>query len=387
MNELKVLLSGAAIAASLVSCGNNVSDKSAHVAQSNHADSMIYMFTGSYSEADKEGIGVYIFNQDDASYHRLGGMSGVSNPSYLIPYGKDIYSVGEDEGQTSTLNHLTFAPADSTGMLNLCESLPTGGGAPCFINVSPDGRFVLTANYFGGNITIGRRDTSGTLQPNPVVISFPPASHPTETGGEPRLHSVNFTPDGSRLIAADLGTDRLHIFPLISGADSLVNPADVTRLEMHSGMGPRHMDFSADGRFAYVLGELSGEIAVLSLADNCVKQYIQADTVGGHGSADIHLSPDGRYLYASNRLKNDGIAIFSVDSVSGKLTEAGYQTTGIHPRNFAITPNGKWLLAACRDSDAIEIYARDLSSGQLSPTGRTISVSRPVCVRFAVPAN
>ena len=100
MNELKILLSGAAIAASLVSCGNNVSDKSAHVAQSNHADSMLYMFTGSYSEADKEGIGVYIFNQDDASYHRLGGMSGVSNPSYLIPYGKDIYSVGEDEGQT-----------------------------------------------------------------------------------------------------------------------------------------------------------------------------------------------------------------------------------------------------------------------------------------------
>ena len=102
----------------------------------------------------------------------------------------------------------------------------------------------------------------------------------------------------------------------------------------------------------------------------------------GHGSADIHLSPDGRFLYTSHRLKEDGIGIFCVDPESGLVRRIGYQPTGRHPRNFAISPGGKFLLCGCRDENAIEIYAIDPDTGLLSLTGKTISVGAPVCVQF-----
>jgi 6-phosphogluconolactonase len=107
-----------------------------------------------------------------------------------------------------------------------------------------------------------------------------------------------------------------------------------------------------------------------------------ADEGGGHGSADIHISPDGKFLYASHRLKKDGISIFKINSENGKLTKAGYQQTGIHPRNFNITPNGKYILVACRDSNRIEIYYRNGKTGMLTYTNKMIALSKPVCIQF-----
>lgn len=109
-------------------------------------------------------------------------------------------------------------------------------------------------------------------------------------------------------------------------------------------------------------------------------QYELADTLNAAGSGDIHLSRDGRFLYASNRLKGDGLAIFSVDPDSGLISKIGYQPTGPHPRNFLITPDDRYVLVACRDSNAIEIYARDVASGLLTPTGRKINTPHPVCL-------
>ena len=102
----------------------------------------------------------------------------------------------------------------------------------------------------------------------------------------------------------------------------------------------------------------------------------------GHGSADIHISPDGRFLYTSHRLKEDGIAIFSIDEATGKVKKAGYQPTGRHPRNFAITPDGNWLLCACRDDNRIEIYSIDKKTGALTSSGKAIEVGAPVCVQI-----
>ena len=111
-------------------------------------------------------------------------------------------------------------------------------------------------------------------------------------------------------------------------------------------------------------------------------QSIEADTIGARGSADIHLSPDGKFLYASNRLKADGIAIFSVDTQTGLLTKVGYQLTGVHPRNFIISPDGQYLLVACRDSNLIQIFERDKRTGLLVDIGKNIETSKPVCLKF-----
>lgn len=111
-------------------------------------------------------------------------------------------------------------------------------------------------------------------------------------------------------------------------------------------------------------------------------QTIQADMLDARGSADIHLSPDGRHLYASNRLKGDGLAIFQINGEDGTLTKVGYQPTGIHPRNFIITPNGKYVLVACRDTNEIQVFARDASTGLLTDTRQSIKTTKPVCLKF-----
>ncbi|MEG1564080.1 MAG: beta-propeller fold lactonase family protein, partial [Bacteroides sp.] len=151
------------------------------------------------------------------------------------------------------------------------------------------------------------------------------------------------------------------------------------------GSGPRHLTFSPNGKFAYLISELSGNVTVFDYADGRLNQIqsITADTLRAKGSADIHLSPDGKYLYASNRLKEDGIAIFAADEVKGTLAKVGYQLTGIHPRHFNITPNGMFLLVACRDSNLIQVFERDTSTGLLTDTGKNISINKPACVQFA----
>ena len=151
-----------------------------------------------------------------------------------------------------------------------------------------------------------------------------------------------------------------------------------------AGSGPRHITFSTDSRFFYVMSEMSGKVSVYGWNYGKVRpiQEIAADTANGHGGADIHVSPDGKFLYASCRLKNDGIAIFRIDRATGKLTRVGYQPTGKHPRHFNITPNGKFLLCASRDENRIQVFSIDKATGMLTDTGQDIAVDRAVCVKF-----
>lgn len=151
--------------------------------------------------------------------------------------------------------------------------------------------------------------------------------------------------------------------------------ADTTQgydLQVDPGAGPRHLCFAPDGRYAYLISELSGQIFTLQYDAEqfSVVSSLVADTVQAGGSADIHITRDGQYLYASHRLKADGISIYKVNSADGSLSRIGYQPTGIHPRNFALTPNDRYLLVACRDSNAIQIFERDASSGLLKKRHR-----------------
>jgi len=142
--------------------------------------------------------------------------------------------------------------------------------------------------------------------------------------------------------------------------------------------------FHPNGKYMYVLGELSGEVLVYDYDSGNLelKQTAKSDTVGARGSADIHVSPDGRFLYSSNRLKDDGIAIFSINETDGTLTKVGYQLTAKHPRNFVITPNGKFLLVAGRDDNKIQVFTIDKEKGTLTDTNKDILIDKPVCLKF-----
>ena len=361
--------------------------KKSQQAVTTSASDPLYMLVGSYGPADQEGIKVYKFNQAIGEGQYVSGVKGISNPSYqtVSKDGKRVYSVGEDDGGTASAHTLTFDAA--TGTLTLINSQPTQGAAPCHIALSPEEDYVVTANYNSSNISLFPLDGKGRLKPG-QTIGFEGSGPDKERQAIPHLHFVYFTPDNHYLLANDLGTDRIHRFPLNTrqkGSNTpLVDRQRASDIRLTPGSGPRHAVFSADGRFAYLITELSGEVMAFTYDGDSLSlmQTIQADTLDARGSADIHLSPDGRFLYASNRLKGDGLAIFRVNPEDGTLSKAGYQPTGIHPRNFVLTPNGQYLLVACRDTDEIQIFARDASTGLLTDTGRRIKTTKPVCLKF-----
>lgn len=167
-------------------------------------------------------------------------------------------------------------------------------------------------------------------------------------------------------------------------AESETPLRQVGRIDVAAGSGPRHIVISADGRFAYVVTELSGEVLVFACEGSKLVplQAIECDKAHARASSAIRLSPDGRFLYVGNRKKNDGIAIFAVDEKSGLLADAGYCPTRLHPRDFAISPNGKFLLCACRDSNVVQVFSVDRQTGMLSDTCQDIAIPMPSCILF-----
>jgi 6-phosphogluconolactonase (cycloisomerase 2 family) len=347
------------------------------------------MLVGTYTSGGSKGLYSFRFNQDTGKSTALSSAK-VENPSYLTlsPDGAFVYTVSELGDDRAAVYAFAFDQLDGT--FRLLGSQKTGGADPCYIINT--GKYVVTANYSGGSISTFPVAKDGSLLPANAVIKFSGSGADPERQSQPHLHCVRITPDGKYLLADDLGTDQIHKFLLnakadASNKDSLLTAASPSAFNMAPGSGPRHLIFSADGHHAYLISELSGAVTAFDYNDGQLAelQTIQADTVDARGSADIHLSPDGRFLYASNRLKADGIAIFSVSPGKGTLTKVGYQLTGIHPRNFILTPNGRYLLVACRDSNVIQVFDRNPDTGLLTEKpDAAIALSMPVCIRWVL---
>lgn len=337
----------------------------------------LLLLLGSYNTADQETIQLYTFNQETGQFSYVSGTKGVTNPTFLCTNAAHdhVYAVGEyDEDDKATMNALQLNKQTRT--LTLLNTQQNHSGAPCNITLSPDEKQLISANYTGGSLTVFDLNADGTLQ-EPSLIQYYGQGPNTARQEKPHLHAVNFTPDQQYLLANDLGQDQIHVYPY---------PLDFNRgysLHLDAGAGPRHLCFAPDGRHAYLISELSGQIFTLSYEAGQlrVEDSFVADTVQAGGSADIHITSDGKYLYASHRLQNDGISIYKVNPTDGSLTRIGYQKTGIYPRNFAITPNDRYLLVACRDSNAIQVFERDPSTGLLHDTGKSIQMTRPMFVK------
>ena len=293
--------------------------------------------------------------------------------------------MSEFNDERAAVNALAFDK--EKGTFRLLNTQKTKGEDPCYL--ISNGKNVITANYSGGSISVFPISKDGSLLPASDVIQFQGSGIDKERQEKPHLHCVRITPDGKYLFADDLGTDQIHKFIIHPNADSenkeaFLKAGDPASFQVSDGSGPRHLTFSPNGKYAYLINELSGTVITFQYTDGILKetQVIAADTVGAKGSADIHISPDGKFLYASNRLKADGIAIFSIHPNDGILTKVGYQLTGIHPRNFIITPNGKFLLVACRDSDVIQVYERNPETGMIKNIHKDIKTDRPVCLKF-----
>ncbi|MDR1879483.1 MAG: lactonase family protein [Tannerellaceae bacterium] len=349
---------------------------------------LIYLLIGTYTLQLSEGVYVYSFDPvtGESAY---AGMAPVENPSYLAASlaRTFIYTVTENDG-ASYANALSFD--GGSGALRLLNSEETKGDAPCHLAVDRYNSHVVTANYGGGSISVFPLQADGRLKPVAQVIAFEGKGADPERQGSPHLHCVQFSPCGRYLFAADLGRDYLYRFETdYSGSGDFIDERSLTAYKMEEGSGPRHFAFHPSGNYLYLINELSGTVTAFTCGGGQLApfQTVVADTLHAKGSAAIGMTPDGRFLYASNRLQGDGIAIFAIAPSNGMLTKVGYQPTGRHPRHFTISPDGKFLLSASRDQHVVEVFEIDRHTGLLRNIHKDIHIDMPVCLEFIDPAR
>jgi 6-phosphogluconolactonase len=341
------------------------------------------LLVGTYTNScQSEGIYIYNFNTENGTILPKGFSGKTINPSYLTTSAdnRKIYSVNEN-GQQSTVS--SFLYDAKAGTIDLLNQQNAQGADPC--HIINDDKNVIVANYSGGNISVFGKNTDGSLTSAKQIIQHDGHSIKKQQQS-PHVHQVNFSPDKKFVFANDLGTDRIYVYNYASdSADEVLRLKDT--IATKTGSGPRHLTFSPNGKFVYLLQELDGTLSVFSYGDGKFKR-IQETTVvaneakGEPSAADIHLSPDGKFLYATNRGEANTISIFSVDS-KGKLTlKKTMPTGGKGPRNFAIDPGGNYLLVAHQYTNDVIIFKRDQMTGLLENTGKKITLCAPVCLVF-----
>jgi 6-phosphogluconolactonase len=293
-----------------------------------------------------------------------------------------LYSVNElENGGVSA-----FARDSTSGALRLLNSRPTGGAHPCYLSLDRSGRFLLAVNYTGGNVAVFPIAADGTLSPASQVLAHAGASVDPDRQEAPHPHMIAPSLDGRFVYVTDLGTDQVVRYRLDTDAGTLVEPLAT---DMTPGMGPRHFAFSADGASMVVIGELDSTLVSFAIGDDGALTPVSSvstlpgDFTGKSACAHVQFSPDGRFVYGSNR-GHDSIAVAAFDAKSRGLEIVEIVPTGgREPRNFTIDPSGDWLLVANQHSDTITVFRRDAESGRLTATGVSIEFPTPVMLLFA----
>lgn len=353
----------------------------------------LYLFVGTYTSGKSKGIYVFRLNSKNGEVQWVSSTDSATNPSFLAvsPDGTKLYAVNETGGeQPGYVSAFDFDQA--TGQLYFINAQPSGGDHPCFVTVDKTGKWVLTGNYTGGNLSAFPVNKEGGLSHYEQLIQHTGSSINKSRQTKPHVHATFFSPDDKYVLVPDLGMDKVMVYQFNPSLKKPLKPAAMPFAASAPGSGPRHLDFHPNQRFVYVLEELSGTIKVYRYTDGFMTglQTIAthpADYTGEPGSADIHVSPDGKFLYASNRGEENNLAIFSIDQLTGKLTAKGYQAIpGMGPRNFTITPNGNFILVANQKTNNIVIYRVNKETGALQQLLRQVEVPNPVCLKL-IPAQ
>lgn len=353
------------------------------------------VYVGTYTSGKSEGIYLYRLNLSSGELKLLGTTRGVVNPSYLTldRRRRFLYAVNEVEefGGRKSGAVSAFAVDPSTGALRFLNQQPTLGGAPCYVSLDAAEKFLLVANYVGGNVAVLPLRTDGSLG-EATDLKQDQGSGPNRERQEgPHAHCVLHDPSGRHVYSCDLGTDKVMIYRLDAKAGKLV-PNGQPWAQVKPGAGPRHLAFHPGGRYAYVTNELDSTVTAFAhdpargtLKEIQTTPALPADFKGANTCADIHLSPDAKFLYCSNR-GHDSIAAFSVDARAGTLAPVSHTPTeGKTPRNFALDPTGALLLVANQNSDSIVTFRRDAWTGRLTPAEHVAAVPSPVCMKLIVP--
>jgi 6-phosphogluconolactonase len=349
------------------------------------------VYVGTYTDGSSEGI--YSFEFDDRT-GKAGPVRLVArtvNPSFIALHGNGrfLYAVNEVnqfDGQPS--GAVSAYKIGENGGLSLINQLATGGAAPCHLVVDGTGKNLLVANYNGGNISVFRLAQDGSLEKRTELLQHLGSSVSRQRQTAPHAHSINLDLNNRFAAAADLGVDKVFLYPLNTDSGRL-NLATANSVSLPLGSGPRHFAFHPNGTLAFVNNEMLSSLTSLrydpkwgrlSLLDT--ESTLPGDFSGRNSTAETQIHPNGEFVYVSNR-GHDSIAIFRVDQKNGDLDLITNESTrGRTPRNFGLDPQGKFLFAANQGSDTVVLFKVNAINGLLSATGLSLKVPAPVCVKF-----
>jgi 6-phosphogluconolactonase len=348
-----------------------------------------YLFVGTYTSGKSKGIYVFKFNAANGEASWISNTDSSSNPSFLAiaPNGKNVYAVNET-GRDKPGRVSAYSFDKTTGKLKFINQQLSGGDDPCFITTDQSGRWAIVGNYSGGNLSAFPINSNGSVAPYSQLIQHTGSSVNKERQDKPHVHSTFFAPDNQYVLVPDLGLDKVMAYQFNPSTNKPLTAAAKPFTAVAAGAGPRHLAFHPNKKYAYLMQEMSGAVTAFNYNKGVLNSFQTipthpGDFKGQPGSADIHVSPDGKFLYASNRGSENNLAIFSIDQNNGKLTNVGYQPImGEQPRNFIIDPTGNYLLVANQRTNNIVIYKRDKQTGLLQQTLQQVEVPNPVCLQL-----
>ncbi|OJH40733.1 lactonase family protein [Cystobacter ferrugineus] len=354
------------------------------------APTELWLYVGTYTSGGSEGIYLCRLDLATGALQKLAVTPNVAEPSYLAldPKGRYLYAVNElveYEGKASGAVS-AFAINAQSRELTFINRQSSQGGAPCYLEVDATGAFVLVANYVGGNVAVLPIQQDGGLGAAVDV-----KQHQGDAGQEPHAHQIRLDAANQYALAPDLGLDKIMSYRFDARQGKLT-PGEPASFSTRAKAGPRHLDFHPNGKFAFGINELDSTLIAFSydkekgvLTELQTVSTLPEGYTGTSYCADIHVSPDGRFLYGSNR-GHDSIVVFAIDS-EGKLTLVEHVTGGINwPRNFAIDPTGAYLLVANQKGNTVVTFRRNAENGQLTPVGQPLDIPAPTCLLVVPPS-
>ncbi len=361
------------------------------------------VYVGTYSEPilfgtgqvlQGRGRGIHVFRLDPATgaLDPVTVVEGVRNASYLAfdPARRFLYCVNEfKEYQGMKSGAVSAFRIDrETGALQHLNTVASHGTDPCHLMVHPSGGHVLIANFASGSTTVLPILPDGSLGEARCVVQHEGSSVDPRRQAGPHAHAVAIDPTGRFVYVPDLGIDAVLVFVFDPATGRLSPHPDQPRVPTARGAGPRQLVLGPRGRFAWLINELDSTMTAFrwdegrgTLEPIQTLPTLPADFTGHSTCAEVQATPDGRFLYGSNR-GHDSLAIYAIDPGTGRLTPVGHESTrGRIPRNFEIHPSGRFLIAANQDTDDLVVFRLDPDTGRLTDTGRRAGAGTPICVR------
>lgn len=337
-----------------------------------------YVFFGSFNrDKEKEGIYVYKLDTNKGKLSKVTSFKGIVNPSFLTlsPNGKYIFACTESKMKNGgSVSSFEFNPEKKS--LTFINSQKSGGENPVYVSAHKDGNWLMVGNYTEGSTSVYPLAENGRIEPSVQNFQFSEGSIDQNRQDRAHIHSTVFSPDYKYVFLPDLGADKIRAYKFESDKKEPLQNTEVPFISTTPGSGPRHFTFHPNGKFAYCIEEMAGAVSAYAYENGTLKNIQRINTHSDEikdnfESSDIHISPDGKFLYASNRGDENNIAIFSIQN-DGTLNIVRYQSTGgKHPRVFAIDSTGKFLIATNAASGNATVFKRDFETGLLKKTGKS----------------